>query len=193
MTAASPQVQVKASKEKPVILSSDVFNPEDDDHDADNRVLDMMKTGLSAPQLLRHLEVISSREFDYENIKEDGKWQMGRSLAMEAFMEEGIVIMISETTDARASPLCYVAINGDERWLPRGIKVRVPRKHVERLAQSAERSFTTKRVTATDDNDNEQPAKGKSTQAYSFAVLHDPHPDKRLAHRWLARVTKQST
>lgn len=194
MTAASSQVQVKASKGRAQINSSDVFDPSEGDDDAENRVLDMMKTGLSAPQLLRHLEVVSSREFAYEDIEQDGRVMHGRSLEMEAFMEHPIEIIIAETTDAKASPLCYVSVNGDERWIPRGIRVRVPRKHVERLAQSSERTFTTPQTSGqVADNDNERPAKAKSTQAYSFQVMKDPCKDVKLARRWLQRVTKQST
>lgn len=194
MTTASPQVQSRPTKERSLIDSSDVFDPAEDDSDAEDRVLDMMKTGLSAPQLLKHLEVISSREFNYEDIEVDGKVMHGRSLEMEAFMEHALVIVIAETTDAKASPLCYVAVNGDERWVPRGIKVRLPRKHVERLAQSAERSYTTPHAqSGIGENDNERPSKAKSTQAYSFQVLKDPCKDQKLATRWLRRVTKQST
>jgi hypothetical protein len=186
---------VRESEERAQITTQDVYDPSDSDSDADNRILDMMDTGLSAPQLLKHLEVISSREFAYEDLEVDGVLMVGRSLAMEKFMEDPIIVKISETTDVRASPLVYVAINGDERWLPRGVKLRIRRKHVERLAQSSERSFTTKRNPSAsgEDNDNEQPAKSKSTQAYDFAILHDPCPDQKLARRWFARVTKQST
>lgn len=198
MSKASAQVVSKESAGMPLMHSSDVYDP--DDAGDENRVLDMMKTGLSAPQLLRHMEVISSREFPYEDLitrHVDGTETVmaGRSLAMEAFMEQGVVIEIAESTDEKASPTVYVAVNGDSRWLPRGIPVRIPRKHVERLAQSSERSFKTpvQNSAGAEEGDNERPAKVKNTQAYPFAVINDSCPDKALARRWLARVTRQST
>lgn len=192
MTKASAQVQTSEAKGRPQILSSDVFDP--DDAGDEKRVLDMMKTGLSAPQLLKHLEVISSREFSYEDIEVDGRLQVGRSLEMEAFMEQPVEIEIAESTDQKASPLVYVAINGDARWLPRGVPLRIPRKFVERLAQSSERSFTTTRQNnGAEEGENERPAKVKNTQAYPFSVLRDSCRDRALSRRWLVRMTKQST
>lgn len=188
------------SRAKAEIHSSEAFGEFDEFHD--EKVLDMMATGLSAPQLLRHLEVISAREFEYETmtmvgINPEGEKieyaNEGRSLAMEAFMEEAVVIQINETTDEKASPIVFVGINGDQRWLPRGVPIRLPRKFVERLAQSAERSFATPKIAANDNSDNERPVKIKSTQAYPFSVLRDSHVNPRLARAWLLRVTKQST
>lgn len=201
MTKASSQVQVKESAARPDIFSSDVFDT-DDGGDGRERVLDMMATGQSSAQRIQHLEVISEREFPYQTLTtratdKDGKTfdfeNPGRSPAMEAFMEEAVVIEIHETTDEKAPPLVFVGINGDQRWLPRGVPIRLPRKFVERLAQSAERTYTTPTTGVKEGTDNERPVKQKSTQAYPFAILEDSHRDKKLARKWLKRVTKQGT
>lgn len=200
MTTASSQVNVRKSAPRVDMMSSDAFDP--DDSGGTERVLDMMATGMSSPARLAHLEVISQREFAYETltsrvVNPEGDLidfeNPGRSLAYEAFMEEPVIISINETTDEKAPPVVFVGVNGDQRWLPRGVPIRLPRKFVERLAQSAERSYTTKKIAANDESDNERPAKTKSTQAYAFSILQDSNPNKKLARRWFNRVTKQST
>lgn len=200
MSKASPQVQAREGVDRINMLSSDVFDG--DEESGNERVLDMMATGMSSPARLQHLEVISQREFPYETISMTGTDpdgmpfsfdNPGRSLAYEAFMEEAVVISVHETTDEKAPPLVFVGINGDQRWLPRGISIRIPRKFVERLAQSAERSYQTPETGVKEDTDNQRPVKQKSTQAYPFSVLEDSNPNKKLARKWFNRVTKQGT
>lgn len=189
MSAASPQVQ---SRETHRIehTSADFF-----DGTGTERIIDMMHTGMSSPERLRHLEVITEREFEYDTIPDEvtGIDNPGRSMAYEAFMQEPVVVMINETNDDRASPVVFVGVNGDTRWLPRGVPIRLPRKFVERLAQSQERTFRTPKINATEEADNERPVRSKQAQSYGFSIIHDSHKDKKLARRWLLRVTKQST
>ena len=196
MTRATAQVHVKDSP-MPVDMHS-----EDAGEFGEEQIIDMMFTGLSSPDRVRQMEVISGREFAYETITEtainpDGEAvrfeNAGRSLAYEAFMEEAVVIQINETQDEKAAPVVFLGINGDGRWIPRGVPVRLPRKFVERLAQSAERSFKTPKINATEDSDNERPTRSKNVQAYPFNVLRDSNPNKKLVRSWLMRVTKQST
>ena len=179
------------------IQSSDVF-----DSEADSEVvLDMMSTGANSTQMMRFMEVVTAREFEYESITERRRdastnnvidiENPGRSLAYEAFMQEPVTISINESADEKAAPVVYVCVNGDERWLPRGVPLRLQRKFVEILAQSNERRFMTGKINASDDTDNERPVKSKLTQGTPFAVLKDSNPDGRLARRWLLRVTKQ--
>lgn len=187
MTQASPQVQTRAKRTVADILSDDpdVFDPED-------RVIDFMQSGMDSASRIRHLEVISTREFGYEEIiGKDGLANAGRSMEFEAFMETPVVIQISEAPDENASPVVFVGVNGDNLWLPRGVPLRIRRKHVERLAQSAERKYRTDRKQNTDgESINEQPPTSRNHQSYTFSVLKDEHP---FGRRWLMRVTKQST
>jgi hypothetical protein len=160
---------------------------------SDEHVIDMMATGRNSVAALQHLEIVQEREFEYEEIEDaSGVVNAGRSMAYEAFMEEAVVIKVSETTDERAPPVVFVGVNGDTRWLPRGVPILLPRKFVERLAQSAERAFKTPKINASEENDNERPVKSKSAQSYAFSVLADSHPDRKIAISWLNRVTRQS-
>jgi len=105
----------------------------------------------------------------------------------ESFMNEPLVIQIHTTNDKNAPPSVYVGLNGEGGWLPRGLKIRLKRKFVERLAQSQSASFQTK--------SNPDPHADEGTnvlrssgQEYPFEVLQDPNPKGRA---WLARVTRQ--
>lgn len=186
MTQATPQVQVKAKR-----TVADIMSDDPDVFDDDMKIVDFMQSGMDSASRLRHLEVISSREFGYEEIVGPDGANAGRSIEYEAFMELPVIIQISEAQDENASPVVFVGVNGDNHWLPRGVPCRVRRKHVERLAQSAERKYKTERKQNNDgESINEQPPTSRSHQSYTFAVLKDGHPWGR---RWLARVTKQST
>lgn len=133
-------------------------------------VLDFTTIRTGQPQI----EAVDSREF--------------KDLAeYEAFMQEPLVIRIHTTNDKNAPPSVYVGLNGEGGWLPRGQKIRVKRKFVERLAQSQSASFQTKNNP--DPNADEGTYVQRSSgQEYPFEVLHDPSPK---GHRWLARVTRQ--
>lgn len=136
-------------------------------------VVDMM-TG-NTDMLLRQLnDPINEREFE-DNVE------------YEEFMQNPIVIRIHETTDKNAPPLVGVGVNGNYRWLPRSVKIRVQRMFVEVLARSHERSIKT---VENPDKSVEDGMMTKRTQAqsYGFQVLHDPHPKGNV---WLERVTRQ--
>lgn len=179
------------------IQSSDVF----DDEAGSEVVLDMMSTGASSTQMMRFMEVVTAREFEYETITERRRdadsgniidiENPGRSLAYESFMQEAVTISIHESADEKAPPVVYVCVNGDERWLPRGVPLRLQRKFVEVIAQSNERRIMTGKVNANDNSDNERPVTSKLTQGTPFSVLKDSNLDTKLARRWLLRVTKQ--
>lgn len=185
------------SKARALIQSSDVF----DDEAGSEVFLDMTSSGASSAQLLKHLQTISAREFPYESLTEKFRdpesgnviefENPGRSLEYEAFMQEPVGITIHESADEKAPPVVYVAVNGDERWFPRGVPILVQRKFVEVLAQSNEKRISTKKIKANDDTDNEMPATSKLVQGTPFAVLQDKNPDKGMTRRWMLRVTKQ--
>ena len=165
------------------------------------QVLDLMSPSGSQAQRFQRLTVVD-REFAYHEV--DGSFlsqldnrgdvvqirNMGRSLEYEAFMQEPVIIIIQETTDKNAPPIVFVGDNGDDRWLPRGTPIKLPRKYVERLAQAKERSISTKQLNGQEDMDERMPARSKEATAYPFSVLKDWNP---LGAKWLRRVAMQGT
>lgn len=149
----------------------------DDYLDAEEDVLDMMQANTA--HLVANMTTIGEREFDMRAAEGINEY--------EKFMEMGVVISVNETTDDNAPPLVGVGVNGDVRWLPRGPKIRLPRKFLEVLAKAQERKIKSER--------NPDPGaeegmniKKRNAQAYSFSVIHDPHPKGRA---WLERITRQ--
>lgn len=143
---------------------------EDEDLDLDTVVDYKMLT----QGALRQVQVMGEREF--ENAKE-----------IEAFMNEMLVIRIHDTTDKNAPPRVFVGDNGEQLWLPRKVKIRIPRRFVERLAQSHEAAYSQA------NNPDPYADEGKVTktsqaQPYPFEVLHDP---SRVGARWLRRTMRE--
>jgi hypothetical protein len=110
------------------------------------------------------------------------------SIEIEKFMNEMLVIRIHDTNDKNAPPRVFVGDNGEQLWLPRKLKIRIPRRFVERLAQSHEQSFTQKRNQ--DPNADEGMTTASSTaQPYPFEVIYDPRGV--LGQRWLRRTMRE--
>lgn len=102
----------------------------------------------------------------------------------EAFMHQPVMIRVHESRDDNDPPAVFVGCNGDSRWLPRDVNIRIPRKLVESLARAQETKY------ATEDNrdpnsDSMKTTKKRKMQSVSFSVLHDPSP---MGSRWLRRV-----
>lgn len=116
-----------------------------------------------------------------------GEVEVRTSAEIEAFMQEEIVIVIFKSTDKNAVERVPVGVNGETAWLPRDMKLRIPRKFVERLARAQEATFQTH------DNPDQRMDEGKiirrtNGQVFPFAVLSDPNP---RGPAWLARVTRE--
>jgi hypothetical protein len=140
------------------------------------KVLDMMSANTA--HLIGSIEPIDEREFNISDPE-------GRA-AYEMFMSEGVVVSVHQTTDENAPPVVGVGCNGDVRWLPREIPVRIPRRFVEILAKSQERKITTK-SNPDPSADEGMKTTTRQAQSYPFSVLHDPHPKGRA---WLERITR---
>ena len=123
---------------------------------------------------LPHLDPVTEREF--KTVAET-----------EAFMNDLLVIEIHTSTDKNAPVVCEVGVNGDKVVIPRGRKVRIPRRFVERLAQSQATSFRQERH-ANPDADEGMVTKRSTAQEYPFSVLKDPSPK---GSAWLARVIRE--
>lgn len=123
---------------------------------------------------LQRIQPVTEREFNHAK-------------EIELFMNEMLVIQIHDTTDKNAPPRVFVGDNGEMLWLPRKVKIRIPRRFVERLAQSHEASYTQERNP--DPNADEGMVTRKSSaQPYPFSVLYDPNP---MGQRWLRRTMRE--
>lgn len=141
-------------------------------HSVDEEPLDLMHSNVPVLNFKEELTVITEREF-----RDKAEY--------ERFMEDALVIVINETSDEKAPPIVFVGSNGDGRWIPRAIPVKIQRKYVERLAQSQERHYVT---TPNKDTsaDNAMLVKARNV-GISFHVLKDPHP---RGQAWLRRVIR---
>jgi hypothetical protein len=123
---------------------------------------------------LRQIQPITDREF-----------QLAKEI--EVFMNEMLVIRIHDTTDKNAPKRVFVGDNGEQLWLPRKTKIRIPRRFVERLAQSHEQTYD--QLRNNDPNADEgMVTKSSQAQPYPFEVLHDPN---KLGSRWLRRTMRE--
>jgi hypothetical protein len=169
------QTAPDAKQHNPVEYTGD-FVADDND---DVQVLDMM---VSDPVMqMRRGGAIDEMPgtYDYHGLK--------NVLEYEKFMREPIVVKIHKSTDKNASPVVPVGINGDFKWLPRGIPIRIPRCFVERLAQSQATSYRT--VENTDRTSDSGMLNLKTTaHEFPFDVVSDP---SRFGRRWLQRMMRQ--
>ncbi len=170
-----PQAQARPAQ-KPRIQHTSADFLDDSTAELHQQPIDMMQSNVAQATLVGRLDPITVRE-----MKEIAEY--------EAFMESPVTIEINETTDVNAPPQVFVGVNGDARWLPRGVPVRLQRKFVERLAQAQEMRFST---VNNKDQDSDQGMKilRKTAQSYGFSVIQDNHP---LGRRWLMRMQRSGT
>jgi len=105
----------------------------------------------------------------------------------EKFMQDILIITLAESTNPKDYDKVPVAVNGEEAWLPRGVKIEIPRYMVEPLLRSQEVS------SKTIDNKDQAAVEGKvivqkNSQYVSVSVLRDPSPKGRA---WLERVMRE--
>lgn len=158
--------------------------------DRSMQVLDMMSPGNTA-HLIGNLATDEDQQtyrgihamFEFNNKQNGKRDDIGRSLEYEAFMVEPVVIELQRTTDKNAPPVVGVGVNGDVRWLPRGVPIRLQRKFLEPLCRK-ETSFETK---PDHDPGAEVGMKTRltSAQPYGFSVIQDPNPKGRA---WLEHL-----
>lgn len=107
------------------------------------------------------------------------------SAAMEAFMQEEIVIRIHPTNDVNAPPCVPVGCNGEQVWLPRGRAISIPRKFIESLTRF-ETALASERQRDPNADDG-YVQRTRASQPYPFSVIQDKHPKGRA---WLERVMR---
>jgi hypothetical protein len=109
------------------------------------------------------------------------------ALALEAFMNETVVILVAEDSDEEALPVVTLCVNGTTQPIFRGVPTPVKRKYVEALARAKETKY---RQALQDPND---PASitmvPRTALAYPFSVESDANPNGRA---WLRELLKQA-
>lgn len=158
---------------RPLVTSQQLL---DDDERGYAQPIDMMESNVQDMTRVGLEDAVSG--FKFEQLAE-----------YEKFMNDAVVIQIFETTDVNAPRAVFIGVNGDSRWLPRGVPLRLQRKFVERLAQAQEMAFTTV-ANRDQESDNGFNVLRKVAQSYQFAVLEDKHP---LGRKWLTSVMRQGS
>lgn len=123
----------------------------------------------------KSVEVVTDREFT-------------DTIEMTKFMADNLVIEIHPSTDKNAPTSVRVGVNGEEVWLPRGQKIRIPRRFVERLARSQVRQYKTVR-NPDQEADFANLTKMSTAMDYGFSVVKEPNAKGR---QWLERVIRES-
>jgi hypothetical protein len=161
----------------PVEYTGDDVSLMEDGNEYDElKILDMMSpSAVTRHRMVQQIEAVP----DFHGV--------GDKLAYEQFMQQPVVIKIHRATDKNAYQEVPIGINGDQRWFPRGIPIRIPRMFLERIAQCQPTSVETV------ENHDRASANGmieKTTTAHQYPVdvIMDPSPYGR---RWLARMNRQ--
>lgn len=184
MTAAQKSEATAPKRSRSFEASTDDFAFDE------SKVIDMMAGGGRPMVDMEHIianGVLGLLNFEVDIVEVDGNISH-TSLAYEKFMAEGVIIEIHDSKDPQAPPLVGAGVNGDMRWFPRNKLIKIPRVFVEVLAQSNERSYTTKE-TKNVEQDNRMDVTPKNTPSYPFSVVRDPSGEK--GRRWLAMMVRQ--
>lgn len=102
-----------------------------------------------------------------------------------AFYEEPIVIRLEPSSERNAPRYASVAVNGDTKWIPVGVPVKLRRKHVEVLARAQPFGVETQTGTAMEANPHNRVVK-TPYRRFPFTVLRDDNP---RGQAWLNKVT----
>lgn len=115
---------------------------------------------------------------------------MGREFAEKAdyekFMNEPVGIIVESGGD-RDPTLVPVGVNGDQKWLPRGVPVMIKRYHLERLARATETSFSTREVRNPDADEGHR-VENKNRASFHITVRRDDNP---RGQAWLSRMRRE--
>lgn len=130
--------------------------------------------GASKPEILvgndQSLEMPSTVEF-------------AREIAEEAFMNEIVVVEISETTDENLPPSIILSVNGITQPVFRGVPTPMRRMFVEVLARCKETKYTQRTTNANSPDKIELVP--RTGLAYPFQIVEDANPKGRA---WLRAV-----
>lgn len=102
----------------------------------------------------------------------------------QAFNEEPIEIRLEPRSERNAPTTVDVAVNGERKWIPVGIPVRIRRKFVEVLARAQPYSVETKVGTAMEERPRNEVVR-TPYRLHPFTVLRDENPKGQA---WLNKV-----
>lgn len=105
---------------------------------------------------------------------------------MEAFYEDEVEIVISDTDAPNAENIIQLSVNGVNQFLIRGIPQIVKRKFVEVLCHAQPENLSTPEFIDPNGNRATKVVKTRGLK-YPFRVLRDSSPDGR---RWLESILK---
>lgn len=131
---------------------------------------------MTSPQAVRPTDIIQSADDDV---------LIGTYADQLAFNEEPIELRIEPRPERNAARVVDVSVNGDRRWLPVGMPIRIQRKFVEVLARAQPFSVETDVGNATVDNPHNLIRKNPF-RSIPFSVLHDPNP---RGAAWLNKIS----
>jgi hypothetical protein len=131
---------------------------------------------MTQPQAVRPTDIIQSVDDDV---------LIGTYAEQLAFNEEPIEIRLEPRQERNAPRVQDVSVNGDRRWLPIGVPIRIQRKFVEVMARAQPYGVETDVGNATVDNPHNIIHK-RPFRAVPFSVLHDPNP---RGAAWLNKIS----
>jgi hypothetical protein len=103
---------------------------------------------------------------------------------LEAFMNEPVTILLSDSSDENAQPYAITSVNGTTRVAPRNVEVTLPRSHVEVLARCKETKYKPQPENMANPELSNRPIP-TTVPVYPFQVIEDRNPKGRA---WLAAV-----
>lgn len=105
---------------------------------------------------------------------------------MEAFYEDEVEVVISDTDAPNAEQLIKLGVNGINQFLIRGVPQIIKRKFVEVLCHAQPENLSTPEFIDANGNRATKVIKTKGLK-YPFRVLRDSNPDGR---RWLESIMR---
>lgn len=102
-----------------------------------------------------------------------------------AFMEEPLIIVLEPTAERNPRKFARTSVNGDTKWVPVGVPVKLRRKHVEVFARCQPFGVRTDVGTANEEDPHNKIIRAPHRR-YPFTVRKDPSP---LGELWLRKVS----
>lgn len=108
------------------------------------------------------------------------------AMALEAFMNETVIILVHDAVSEESLRVVTPIVNGIMQPIMRGVPTPVKRKYVEALARAKETLYT--QVTTDPNRPDSLDMMPRTALAYPFAIERDDNPNGRA---WLRNLLKQ--
>lgn len=156
----------------------------------------MQKTQLDTNEMQvgqnQAFDIPNTGHIDRENFRDEFEtvdtptWKDTAKLA--AFMEQEVLIVISDTELPNAEQVIQLAVQGKNQFVFRSKPTWVKRKYLEVLARARPEAISTQEFTDASGNRATRIHK-TSGQKYPFRILEDKNPD---GYRWLECILKEA-